>query len=132
MLNPKNKQTVWPTHKRIFINKLGHRFTRLNSTRYFYFVRIVRLWNTIPNGILDLNLTVQTNKLCLREYLWGHFALNLKTKICPHITKQASELIQSRKYSITLCAIYAAHQKGTSDCGLFAIATATALCFGCT
>ena len=57
-------------------NKLCHRFTRLNSTRHFYFVRIVRLWNTIPNGILDLNLTVQTNKLRLREYLWGHFALN--------------------------------------------------------
>ena len=57
-------------------NNLCHKFSRLNSTRHFYFVRIVRLWNAIPNGILDSNLTVQTNKLRLREYLWEHFARN--------------------------------------------------------
>ena len=44
-------------------NKLSHKFTRQNSTRYFYFTRIVRLWNSIQNGILDLILSLKTNKI---------------------------------------------------------------------
>ena len=59
-----------------------------------------------------------------------HVYNSLKTKICPHVFKQASALIQSAEHSIALCTISALHRKGTSDCGLFEIATVTALCFG--
>ena len=55
---------------------------------------------------------------------------SLKTKICPHVIKQASALIQSAEHSIFFVCNQYPHQKGTSDCELFTVATATALCFG--
>ena len=33
--------------------KMCHRFTRLSVTRNFYFVTIVRIWNSIPSGIIN-------------------------------------------------------------------------------
>ncbi len=53
--------------------KMCHRFTRL---RNFYFVRIVRLWNSIIN----LTLSVHANKAKLRHFLWKHFELNFNCK----------------------------------------------------
>ena len=45
-----------------------------------------------------------------------HVYNSLKTKICPHVFKQASALIQSAEHSIALCTISALHRKGTSEC----------------
>ncbi len=41
--------------------------------RNFFFIRVVRLWNAIPRGVLDLESSVSTNKTHLTEYLWKHF-----------------------------------------------------------
>ena len=72
------------------VNKLQHRFSRLSSTRHFYFVRIARLWNSIPVGIIDLNLSAQSNKSRLRSFLWEHFEKNFDSNnlcsfhfVCP-------------------------------------------------
>ena len=54
-------------------NKLQHKFARLSSTRHFYFIRITRIWNSIPSEIIDLNLSVYTNKVRLTSFLWEHF-----------------------------------------------------------
>ena len=66
-------------------NKMCHRFVRLSTTRNFYFVRIVRIWNSIPSGTIDLKLTVHTNKVRLRAYLWEHFELNFdSSNLCSY------------------------------------------------
>ncbi len=56
--------------------KLTHRYTRLSSTRHFYFHRVVKLWNSIPHELLDLQLTTSTIKSRLRLYFWDHFKQN--------------------------------------------------------
>ncbi len=69
--------------------KMCHRFTRLSVTRNFYFVRIVRLWNSIPNGIINLTQSVHANKAKLRHFLWNHFELNfncVRIIICALVT----------------------------------------------
>ena len=43
-------------------NKLQHKFARLSTTRHFYFIRVVRIWNSLPCGIVDLSLSVQLIK----------------------------------------------------------------------
>lgn len=55
---------------------------------------------------------------------------SVKTKISTHITRQVSYILHSQADSISFRVMYAQQQTGVSDCGLFAIATATALCFG--
>ena len=79
-------------------------------------------------GVLNGNHWVCVSTICPLNTI--HVYSSLKTKICPHVIKQASALLQSPERSITLCAISAQCQKGTSDCGLFTIATVKALCFG--
>ena len=51
--------------------KLNHKFTRLPVTRNLYFTRVVRLWNAIPNGTIDLDLSVNANKFHLRRFFWS-------------------------------------------------------------
>ena len=51
-------------------------------------------------------------------------------RVSPHISKQASLILQSTENSITLRSMRTQRQQGGSDCGLFAIAIATDLCFG--
>ncbi len=64
-------------------NKLQHKFARLSTTRQFYFIRIVRIWNALPKDILDLSLSVHTNKVRLRSFLWEHFKHNFDSnKLC--------------------------------------------------
>lgn len=55
---------------------------------------------------------------------------SLNTRVSPHISKQASLILQSTENSVTLRSMRTPRQKGASDCGLFAIAIATDLCFG--
>ena len=53
--------------------KLNHKFTRLTVTRNFYFTRVVRLWNAIPNGTIDLDLSVNANKISFEKIFLGAF-----------------------------------------------------------
>ena len=41
--------------------------------KYFYFNRVVKLWNKIPYNILDLSLSLGTLKMRLHHYLWTNF-----------------------------------------------------------
>lgn len=50
---------------------LNSKFCRLSITRHFYFNRIVRLWNSLPQ--LDLSLSVLSIKKKLHNYFWNHF-----------------------------------------------------------
>ncbi len=43
-------------------------------TRHFYFHRIVRLWNSLPQ--LDLSLSLETLKKKLYDHFWAHFITN--------------------------------------------------------
>ena len=60
--------------------KLNHKFTRLTVTRNLYFTRVVRLWNAIPNGTIDLDLSVNANKFHLRRFFWEHFKHNFNPR----------------------------------------------------
>ena len=51
-------------------------------------------------------------------------------RISTHVIKQCSLLLNSQEKTIFLRAMQAQQQSGGSDCGLFAIANATELCFG--
>ena len=52
-------------------HKLQHRYCRTTAMRHFYFVRIVRLWNSLP--FIDLNNSFSTIKRYLYSYFWNHF-----------------------------------------------------------
>lgn len=61
-------------------NKLRLRFARLDSTKYSYFFRVVRLWNSIPDGVINLSLSVESNKIHLSRFLWQHFLQHFDPK----------------------------------------------------
>ena len=54
--------------------KLRHNAALTNKERHFYFNRISRLWNSLP--IINLNLSINTIKSQLKQYLWQHFLNN--------------------------------------------------------
>ena len=51
-------------------------------------------------------------------------------RISTHVIKQCGLLLNSQEKTIFLHAMQAQQQSGGTDCGLFAIANATELCFG--
>ena len=55
------------THK-----KLQYRFHSYNSSRHYYFSRIVRLWNILPP--IDLSLSLPTIKTQLYKIFWHKFS----------------------------------------------------------
>ena len=57
-------------------NKLTHNLCRTSMTRHFYFNRVVRLWNSLPNSLIDLTVSVESNKHRLLKYFWEHFNVN--------------------------------------------------------
>ena len=46
-------------------NKLTHNLCRTSMTRHFYFNRVVRLWNSLPNSLIDLTVSTESNKQVL-------------------------------------------------------------------
>ena len=44
---------------------------RLNSTRHFYFNRIIKIWNSLPP--LDLDCPLSTHKSFLWKFYWDYF-----------------------------------------------------------
>ena len=47
---------------------------RLNSTRHYYFNRVIRIWNTLPP--LDLELSLTTLKKKIHSTFWDYFTTN--------------------------------------------------------
>ena len=63
--------------------KLVHNFTHYCSSRHFYFNRIVRLWNALPQ--INLNDSFFTIKRKVRSYFWHHFIANFDSNnICSY------------------------------------------------
>ena len=69
-------------------HKLIHNSSLNNKQRNYYFVRICRLWNSLP--IIDLNLPANTIKGHLKSFLWDHFTANFNSSnvhtfhfVCP-------------------------------------------------
>ncbi len=52
-------------------NRLKVKYSRTTLTRYFYFHRVARLWNALPN--IDLTQSPHTIKRHLIDLLWQHF-----------------------------------------------------------
>ena len=52
-------------------NKLIHTKLLTNSSRYLYFNRLPRLWNSLPP--IDLDSSLNSIKSTLIDYLWTHF-----------------------------------------------------------
>ena len=55
-------------------NKLNHKYSRSNKIRNSYFVRLPRLWNSLPP--IDLNQSFSSIKTYIYNYLWKHFEAN--------------------------------------------------------
>ena len=55
-------------------NKLNHNYSRTNKIRNSYFVRLPRLWNSLPP--IDLNQSFSCIKTYIYNYLWKHFEAN--------------------------------------------------------
>ena len=53
-----------------------------------------------------------------------------KTKVHPQVTKQIASLRHTKGPQLKLRVMHSQGQSGGNDCGLFAIATATSLCYG--
>ena len=54
--------------------KLNYNTSTTNKQRHHYFIRICRLWNSLP--IIDLNLSIHTIKSHLKSFFWNHFITN--------------------------------------------------------
>ena len=50
-------------------NKLRVQFARNNFSQHFYFIRIARLWNSLPSNLIDLSLSFGTIKDRVQKYL---------------------------------------------------------------
>ena len=50
---------------------LVHNYTRTNKARHFYYNRVVRLWNKLPE--INLESSVAYTKVYLTKILWNHF-----------------------------------------------------------
>ena len=53
------------------IHSASTHIPRLNSTRHFYFNRIVRIWNSLPP--LNLDLSYQSLKHSILDLYWDYF-----------------------------------------------------------
>ena len=60
--------------------KLYCQYHRLSTTRHFYFARVVRLWNNLPQ--IDLSKSFYLIKKQIYNYLWSHFMINFD--LSPH------------------------------------------------
>ena len=54
--------------------KMKQPFLKLNCVRHFYFNRLPRLWNSIPQ--IDLDQSLPSIKHTLHTYFWDHFLNN--------------------------------------------------------
>ena len=58
-------------------NKLQIQFARNNNClQHFYFVRIARLWNSLPTNLIDLSMSFGTIKDRVQKYLVLNFERN--------------------------------------------------------
>ena len=55
-------------------NKLNHTYSHNNKIRNSYFVRLPRLWNSLPP--INLNQPFNSIKTYIYNYLWNHFEAN--------------------------------------------------------
>ena len=55
-------------------SKLQHRYARSHHLSHFYFVRLPRLWNSLPP--INLDLPIYLILRSLRESFWSHFLLH--------------------------------------------------------
>ena len=78
-------------------NKLRYNYCRSTTTRHFYFNRIVRLWNALPQ--INLSLPYINIKKFIYSYFWNHFTVHFNPTnpcsfhyLCPcsicHLSKQ--------------------------------------------
>ena len=52
-------------------------FSPNNHLNFFYFNRVIKLWNALP--VIDLQQSVSTFKLQLKAFLWDHFTANFNS-----------------------------------------------------
>ena len=57
-------------------SKLSIKYTYYRSSRHFFFTRIARLWNPIPNGTFSISSSLPTIKFQLYIYFLHHFREN--------------------------------------------------------
>ena len=91
---------------------LKHNFARTSTARHFYFNCVVRLWNSLPHDIRNLNLSIETstklNNIC------GITSLNISTRISHVLSNQSVHVpaaVQLRKsskllFSFMYCFVY--------------------------
>ena len=64
-------------------NKLKFKYKRTSAARHFYLNRIVRLWNSFPNEVIDLSKSFLTIKHRIYNHLWSNFKHNFTSEnIC--------------------------------------------------
>ena len=61
-------------------NKLSHKLCHTTAYRHFYFNRLVRLWNSLPAGTIDLSLSYISIKKSLKQFFWDHFVHNFNSE----------------------------------------------------
>ena len=58
---------------------------RTSTTRFFYFNRIVKLWNALPSNLINLDHSMSTIKRHLYDYMFKHFKENfVNTNFCTY------------------------------------------------
>ena len=71
-------------------NKLSYKFYRTTAYRHFYFNRLVRLWNALPAGTVDISLSYTSIKKSLKIFFWNQFVHSFNSEnpcsfhvVCP-------------------------------------------------
>ena len=57
--------------------KLRHSVCKSNIQGHFYFHRIPRLWNSLPQ--IDTSLSIRSIRAQLRHHFWNHFIANFNS-----------------------------------------------------
>ena len=92
-------------------------------------------WTPMTSGGVQLLNQSNTHWLCVSTIECSpsevalYDSLLSKTKVHLHIIKQIAAIPNTKKTHLTTKIMHSQGQTGTNDCGLFAIATATSLCY---
>ena len=79
-------------------NHLAHNFCRTTTARHFYFNRVVRIWNKLPE--INLEASVITTKTMLISFFWSQFLAKFDlNNVCSfHLCCPCSQCFLSSTY----------------------------------
>ena len=128
-----NDEWLSDTHISAAQQLLNKQFKHIGSLQHSFLEQMNQFKPITSNGVQIINEN-QNHWICLSTTLSPPNTIDvynsLPRRISAHVAKQCGLLLKSNQKKIILRSMHCPQQTGSNDCGLFAIAHATELCFG--